>query len=202
MNLPLDLNEISISNIITSYNSYLFRDGSLSEQYFQLTQIYTSRIEEYNRILEQQHLLTAENCNLIDYVSSVPLTFNEQRSKITEKVVYDNGLELMILRLYGKVFDISHRIISQLALIKDLSSVSLLLEQAVHRLTTILTNIKKSGRKTLFKAFTYSNKINPFSSELLKYSKINVIESYLKFFPDTENSGEILQDLINTVWIK
>lgn len=189
------MNENSISAIIQAYNEFLFRDGSLSEHYFQLSQLQIKKIQDYEKMIRELQGLMEEK-EILQYVSSVPLTFNQQRIRVEKIDFFDRSKEEVLLRFYGKIYDICHHAYSQLRKVKE---VSRSLIESLQRLQETLTIVKRIGRNTIFNGLSHLQQNAQVASQLLSYSKINIIEICMSFPLHDHESAKAIQALLNKV---
>ena len=190
--MPLKLSEFSTETIIESYNSYLFKNGSLSEQYIQLSNFHIKNMKEYNELIIE-HSNLCKNLSLSIYESSVPYTYNQLRTESSRKMHYNQHSEELLLKIYMQTHGIFHLLSTKLKKIQTLTKISPKSSMHLKNLANLLANIKKYGRKTLFTIVSNQtlNIVN--NSVLLQYLKINIGDISSKLFPVDVKSRKLLQ---------
>ena len=182
------------------YNNYQFNDGSLSEQYLQLSNFHITKIKEYEGIIIE-HSNLCKNLALSSYETSTPYTYNQLRSEISTKIKYNKYNEDLILQTYSKTHDICHRLLSQLKRIAILSKLPEKTALKLQNLSNFLENIKKHGRQTLFTVMSDQGENIDNSAIAYKSSKKHICDQCLKIYPNNMKLSKLLQHLIKTVII-
>lgn len=179
-----ELNPSSIAQIIGSYNSLHVQGWLLSEKYLLLSQTHLKNLKEYNNVSDQLRVL---NENLVDsnYVSSFPFTFNQHRLQVMETIVYDYKNEDIIIKLYGEIYNLSHRLRIPLKNLKKHSG---------------LTNNLRKALKNLKKLFCKMPNLK-FRQSSVKGLKLNIKAKYLEIFPNDIQSAQLMFELINSVML-
>ncbi|OMJ82188.1 hypothetical protein SteCoe_17211 [Stentor coeruleus] len=185
----------NIECVIKAMNMYNFRDGSLSERYFFLSQCHLRKIEEFNMTIKELSSITdiekKENLG-----STLPLTFNMQRTQdYPDKS--DELIEKLLLKAYTETYAMGHRIIKFIINIKNISSLSSRIYPNYKKLKNLIFNENKKGRKTLLKAITQTTQA-PEPLESLTKSKLNIYQEYLKHYPNDISNALFIQNIIKS----
>ncbi|OMJ72459.1 hypothetical protein SteCoe_29087 [Stentor coeruleus] len=195
LNLDNALTKESIDSIIKTLNMYMFRDGSLSERYFQLSQCHIRKIEEFNKAIKE-----ISNITDIDRKPNIgvtlPLTYNMQRTQ-HDKMIKEETIEKLLLKTYSETFAMGHRILKLISNIKNVSSMPSRIYSSYKKLQNILVNNKKKGRKTLLKALTQASLTSEPSENTMK-SKLNIAEEYLKHYPKDFSTALAIQSIVKS----
>lgn len=185
--------------IIKSFKEYMFSDGSLSEQYIQLSQIHYSKVEELNNDIEELKILI-ENAELSRIQAPDSQTFNILRSDldIKEKSV-DSHIEKMVLKVYGDTLIIFHRFFAQLRAIEENSEFTESIMRHFKDLELALADLKKQGRRTLFKAMSEHSVSAERKNNLFFNSRLSLEEVIMKHNPENKKIASMTAFLIKEV---
>jgi hypothetical protein len=180
-------------------NCYLFSDGSLTEQYLQLSQQHFQKMEEFEQSLSLLQELAA-NFVLSNMKPQSALTFNQQRFEATSAVTKNDAkTEELVLTLYGGSFEIAHRVLSQLNKINTLSGISPSIYRASEQLKALLTNMRKHGRRSLLRTTSLKSSHANNWGKMLQLNKVSIMEAYLSFHPSDLASAKRIFSLVNSV---
>lgn len=176
---------------------HMFRDGSLSERYFQLSQCHIHKIEEFNKaIKELSNITDIERKPGIGM--TLPLTYNMQRTQ-DDKAVKEETIEKLLLKTYSETFAMGHRILKLISGVKNVASMPSRIYTSYKKLQNLLVNDKKIGRKTLLKAITQASLTSQLSENTMK-SKLNIAEEYLKHYPKDFPTALTIQSIVKSVF--
>lgn len=186
----------NVECVIKNMNIYTFKDGSLSERYFFLSQCHMRKIEEFNRTIKELSSITdidkKENLG-----STLTLTFNMQRTQ-DDPEKSDELIEKVLLKIYTETYAMGHRIVKLLINIKNISNMPSRIYPSYKKLKNLIFNENKKGRKTLLKAITQTNQA-PEPLESLTKSKLNIYQEYLKHYPNDFSNALSIQNIIKSV---
>lgn len=172
--------------VIESFKKLMFRDGSLSEQYVQLSQVHHSKVEELSKDLEELKTLIG-NFELSRIEAPSSQTFNILRSDLESKrKSVDDCIEKLVLKVYGDTLVVFHRFYVQLRGIEENSEFTESIMRNFKSLELALADLKKQGRRTLFKAMSEQSVSADRRNNLFFNSKLSFEEVIMKHNPENK----------------
>lgn len=176
----------------------MFADGSLSERYFQLSQIHIKKIEEFNEAVKELTSLSSPDAEPFKW-SSLYTTYNLQRT-LDEKIPNEETIEKILLKIYAETYAFGHRIAKLLTGIRNVSSMPAKILVSYKTLLKLIMNERKKGRKTLLKVATQTTLASEPSENWMK-TKLNIIDEYLKHYSNDTKTAFIIQNIVKSVMI-
>lgn len=179
----------------------MFRDGSLTEQYINLSQIHNSKVEDLYEAINELTMLT-KNLKESNVELRSKKTLNMLRSGIgsIEKNV-DDSMEKIVLDVYGSTLSIFHRFHSQIRSIEGNSELNEEISKYFKHLENSLASLKREGRRTLFKALSEQTVTAERKNHLFFNSKLTIEEIFLRYYPEDKSLGFKVALLIKQVFI-
>ncbi|OMJ75301.1 hypothetical protein SteCoe_25574 [Stentor coeruleus] len=190
-----EINKNSIDFIIKTMNGFMFMDGSLSERYYQLSQIHIKKIEEFNEVIKELTCISDINTEPFKGYN-LYTTYNLQRT-LDDKIINEETLEKSILRIYAETYALGHRITKLLTGVRNVSSMPAKVLISYKKLLRLITNEKKKGRKTLLKAATQTSLATEPCENWMK-TKLNIIDEYLKHYSNDTKTAFIIQNIVKS----